>query len=157
MNETPNSKKGKKKQECTRTWCVWISCGKSYLDIKSVNDPSCHAVLIAGCSALAFITCAALFVTYGITQNLNNQDSTTSLYYENTTVILAEVYNLFTSSLRVTEDTKHIGDFYRDIEIHQVDFSCTNLPTRIRQMANITNESDISAINGTTFYALDLS
>lgn len=98
--------------------------------------------------------CVVLLVTYGVTQNINNQVSTMSLYYENTTAVLAEVHNLFTSSLRVTEDTKHIGDFYRDIEIHQVDFSCTDLPTRIRQMANITNESDISAINGTTFYAL---
>lgn len=80
--------------------------------------------------------------------------TTTSLYYENTTVILTEVGHLFTSSLRVTQDTKHIGDFYRDIEIYQRDSSCSDLPT-LRQTPPITQYgTDISAINGTTFYAL---
>lgn len=110
--------------------------------------------MIAGCSTLVLFTCVALLATYGVSQNTNKQESTTSLYHENTTVILAEVYNLFISSLSVTEDTKHIGDFYRDIEIYQVDSSCTDLPTCIRQTSNIINESDISAMNGTTFYAL---
>ena len=77
----------------------------------------------------------------------------TSQYHENTTVILGEVHHLFTSSMNVTEDTKHIGDFYRDVEVLQLDLRCKHLPTRT-ETTSITDGKDLSSINGTTLYVL---
>ena len=67
-------------------------------------------------------------------------------------MVLAEVNHLFISSLSITEDTKHIGDFYRDVEVYQLDSACNNLPTR-KAISNF-NGADFSSINGSTLYAL---
>ena len=72
--------------------------------------------------------------------------------YENSSVVLAEIDHLFISSLSITEDTKHIGDFYRDIEVYQLDSTCDNLPTH-KATFNF-NGADFSSINGTILYAL---
>jgi hypothetical protein len=69
---------------------------------------------------------------------------------ENTSVILAEVHHFITQSVVVTEDTKHIGDFYRKVEIYRLNLPCSNLPTRIR----LNTIANLSFSNDTTFYAL---
>ena len=97
-----------------------------------------------------FIT--GLFATYGVEWSKRNKPMTLKCY-ENTTVILTEVHHLFTLSLNVTEDTNHVGDFYRHVEIYQLDSKCNELPTRMKSIT-FTNNSEISSINGTTFYAL---
>ena len=65
-------------------------------------------------------------------------------------MVLAEVHHLITHSIVVTEDTKHIGDFYRDIEIYHLILPCSDLPTRDK----VTTITNLSSTNNTTFYAL---
>ena len=96
--------------------------------------------------------CLGLFIAYVVEWKKTDQEMIMKCH-ENTSVVLTEVNHLFTSSLSVTEDTNHIGDFYRDIEVHQLDSKCDSLPTR-EEINTITNGTDLSSINGTTFYAL---
>ena len=70
---------------------------------------------------------------------------------ENTSVVLAEVHHFIIDSMVVTEDTKHIGDFYRDVDIYHLNLPCNSLPTR---EVNVTTVTNLSSSNGTTFYAL---
>ena len=53
----------------------------------------------------------------------------------------------------MTEDTRHVGDYQRDVEVYQLVAPCTSIPSRkaTPPSAGITN---ISSVNGTTFYAL---
>lgn len=71
---------------------------------------------------------------------------------ENTSVILADVHHFITHSVLVTEDTKHIGDFYRDVDIYHLNLPCSSLPVR-DEVTMITN-FNVSSTNNTTFYAL---
>ena len=84
---------------------------------------------------------------------MNNPPRTLKLY-ENTTVVLTEVHHMLSMSITVTEDTKHIGDFYRDIEIFHLGVGCNELPTH-RETNTIANGSELTAVNATTIYALD--
>lgn len=93
----------------------------------------------------------ALLTAYGVQWNKIHQPATLKCY-ENSSVVLAEANHLFTSSLSVTEDTKYIGDFYRDIEVYQIDSTCNDLPTH-KVISNV-NGTDFSSINSTTLYAL---
>ena len=67
-------------------------------------------------------------------------------------MVLAEVDHLFISSLSVTEDTEHIGDFYRDIEVYRLGSTCDNLPTH--KVISSINGTDLSSLNSTILYAL---
>ena len=93
----------------------------------------------------------ALLIAYGVQWDKVRQAATLKCY-ENSSVVLAEANHLFTSTLNVTEDTKHIGDFYRDIEVYQLDSTCNDLPTH-KAISNV-NGTDFSSINSTTLYAL---
>ena len=75
---------------------------------------------------------------------------TTLRCQENTSMVLAEVDHLFTYSVTVIEDTKHIGDFYREIEIYCLNSACDNLPTRDK----VATMTTFPSINGSTIYAL---
>jgi hypothetical protein len=110
---------------------------------------------LTGCGVVSLVglitLCLALLIAYGVQWDKINQTDTLKCY-ENSSVVLAEVDHLFISSLSVTEDTKHIGDFYRDIEVYQLDSTCDNLPTH-KAISNF-NGDDFSSINSTTLYAL---
>ena len=112
-------------------------------------------IICAGCVSISLlgllICCLALLVAYGVHWDKIHQ-ATVLKCYENSSVVLAEVNHLFTSSLSATEDTKHIGDFYHDIEVYQLGSTCDNLPTH-KFISNV-NGTDLSLINNTTLYAL---
>ena len=99
------------------------------------------------------VAVAALCVAYIITLETTNR-SLILKTYENSTIILSEVHHMLATSMRVTQDTKHLGDFYRDIEIFHLDSGCSGLPTHDREPIAITNGNDFATINATTFYAL---
>ena len=113
------------------------------------------SICISGCTHISLtglLFFSALFIAYAAQWSKINQVMIRQCC-ENTSVILAEANHLFMSSLSMTEDTNHIGDFYRDIEVHQLDSKCDSLPTR-EEINTTTNGTDLSSINGTTFYAL---
>jgi hypothetical protein len=103
---------------------------------------------------IGFIISALLLLTGGLAIGVSDQYEwkapLTMQCRENTSVILAEVHHFITQSVVVTEDTKHIGDFYRKLEIYHLNLPCSNLPTRIR----LNTIANLSFSNDTTFYAL---
>ena len=94
----------------------------------------------------------AVLIAMAVLISLANKDRLL-LGFENTTIVLAEVKHMFTSSLTITEDTNHIDDFYRDIEVYQVNSKCRNLPMHSGTCPQGTGV-DIMSMNNTKFYAL---
>lgn len=87
-----------------------------------------------------------------VAENVINSESELSEFRENTTVILKEVNNFIISSVNVTEDTEHIGDFDHHIDVYQLGLRCTDLPQRNNFYT--TTDTNLERINKTMFYAL---
>ena len=102
---------------------------------------------------LAIILSIVVVLIVIATQQATVNQKTLQSHRENTSVILTEANHLLAASLTATEDTRHIGDFFRDVEVLQLAQKCSNIPTRV-MVHNITDSNELSAINETTIYAL---
>ena len=126
--------------------------GTTYIILNSTVN---KVIICAGCVSISLlgllVCCLVLLAVYGVHWNKIHPAKVLKCY-ENSSVVLAEVNHFFTSSLSATEDTKHAGDFYHDIEVYQLDSACNNLPTH-KAITN-ANGTDLSLINSTVFYAL---
>ena len=68
---------------------------------------------------------------------------------ENSSMILTEVNHQLTGSLKVTEDTRHVGDFQRAVAVYRLASPCSSIPSH-RETETIVNGTDFSLINGSS-------
>ena len=105
-----------------------------------------------GCSILLTLLTlaagAAILLGFTIKQYQENQ-TTTQWYRENSSVILTEVNHFFTESLTVMEDAEHRGDFHHDIDVYQVEPTCSVITN---WMVRTIDGAENTSIR--TFYAL---
>ena len=111
-----------------------------------------HYAAALGLPLALILSIAIMFIVIATQQAMAKQKMLQS-HRENTSVILAEANHFLMASMTVTEDTRHIGDFFRDIEVLQLAQKCSNIPTFVK-VHNITDSNELSAINETTIYAL---